>query len=214
MQTLKPIEVTEDFLAAHWRMTPRRVRQLAAEGGAVRLAPGTYDLLASDRAQIAWLRRDESTQRAKRELMRLKQLEIERKLEEKDGQWLTLNEVRACVDRAWEVLWQAHTACLNHTVSAFGLAFSDQKRALGHALELDEKIKAALHEARRRLEELMDATLEEMACEPRRGILACARRIRALQAALIEDDAEEAADYRSRIGQRTSRRRKSDSRDE
>lgn len=203
----KPIAVTEDALAAHWQMTPRRVRQLADEGVAARLEAGTYDLLASDRALIAWLRKDEPTQRQKRELLRFKQLEVERKLEEKDKLWLTLNEVREVIDAAWSALHQAHAACLNHTVTAFAYVWNDQERVRKHAFELDASVKGELRGARAQLEGIYGMALQEMECEQRRGILICSRRIRALHTALGEDDAEEAADYRRRIGQRTKAKR-------
>lgn len=202
----KGATLTEAGLAKHWGVTERYVRMMADEEIAVR-CDGGYDALESDRRLIGWLRRDEPTQRAKRELLKWKQLDQERKLEEKDRRWLTLTEVRRLIDDAWSVLYQVHVGTINANYSAFSFAFGgDDEKARIEALRLSADVKAQLRQAQALLEGLYGGALAKMDCELRNGILRSSRRIRGLQVALGESDAEEARDYDERIGKRARKR--------
>lgn len=197
---MKELIVSEERLAKHWKMTPRRVRQYADEGVAVRV-DGGYNLLESDLRLIDWLRRDEPTARAKRELLKAKLLESERRLEERDRQWLTLAEVRTLIDGAWAALRQAHQASQAHLYGFLARRLGDEV-ADGELLRVGTLVTAETRLAKERLEALYGGALETMNGDLRCGILSTSRRIRALHAALGEDDSAEARDNRERIGGR------------
>lgn len=198
MSKLSRVIISEDELAAHWRMTPRRVRQWAEERVAIR-ASGGYDLLESDRALIAWYRADEPSKRAKRSLLKFQQLEREQKLEHHQRQWLTLAEVRALIDDAWSALWTAHCAALTRNLATMEYLANGRTDTTPAVWQLHNDVKGELRLARQRLEKLYQNAELLQDCDLRNGVFTHSRRIRALEAALGGDDEAEAADHRQHL---------------
>lgn len=181
---MKKQTVTLEQLGAFWGMTPRRVSQLLTEMD-FEYTKGAVDAAAATRAYIGWLRRDESSKRAQREHLSWKIQRMEEKAYQEDGQYLRPEEIQKVIDRAWEKLWEAHSACLTHLYHAANLKMSqDEAHKVASAAEL--LVKGALIGVRDHLQKLGKQQLEDMNCELRKGMFRCDRRIRALEHALGE----------------------------
>src|SRR5262245_51509199 len=96
MTRAKPsLVMTDQQLAAHWSVSARRVRQLVDERIAVRVGDGNaYDVVRSDAALIAHLRRDEPLARAQRVQIELRNIQAERAIAERDGELVKLEELQ------------------------------------------------------------------------------------------------------------------------
>lgn len=181
---MKKFVMTAEQLAAHWGLTPRQIRSYAQEGVAVRSGTG-YDVIESDRRLIAWLRRDEPTQRLKREQISWKSQEIERRLQDRDREWLQLAEAQRLIESAWEALRRGHAAGLNalYSAAAYSLGAETARVLAGRC---EQQVNGEMVLARQALEAIHRGALETMQSELRNGILISTRRARASEAALGE----------------------------
>ena len=175
---------TLEQLGALWGMTPRRVSQLLTEMG-VPFTKGKVDTDHATREYINWLRQDEPTKRAKRELISWQVQRLEERAAREDGKFLRPDEVREYIEDAWGILWNAHCASLSHLHSAAATKFGGDD-ALRIASSAESNVKGELRLARDRLEALGKQKLEDVTCKFRRGIFIQERHIRALGHAVKE----------------------------
>lgn len=106
------LTMTADELAAHWSLTPRRLRELRDEGIAVECS-GAYDVVESDSRLIRKLRSHEETRRQKAALLVRQTQRQEIRLRADIRELITRAEAQAACLAWWEAAWNAATGAVS-----------------------------------------------------------------------------------------------------
>jgi hypothetical protein len=166
------VVVNETQLAEHWGVTTRRVRQLQTDGIAIR-AGGGFDLVASDRAFISWLRRDEDGARTRRRMTELRAEQIATKLMRQDRELLTPQEVW---DFALEVMFGLRQGFTSASTLVYQ-SLSGREPKLGLAIQ-ESAERTLNHLWRTMVEPAFERWKKHITDEDRLHLLDVTRRVR------------------------------------
>jgi hypothetical protein len=104
--------VSASELCEHWSLTPRRFRELVADGVAVRSRAG-FDLVESDRRYIAKLRSNDESRRLKARLIERQTQRHELKLLHSSGTLMLRSEAQQQCESWWGDAWAAVQAAIS-----------------------------------------------------------------------------------------------------